>query len=58
MTKKRFRKLLRAHFTKYYLEHKDTLDNNWISNAYKASRNSKTNYNYNDCFEAIKRVLS
>lgn len=56
MTEKKFRKLLRAHFTAYYLNHKDTLAAGWISEAYRAAQNA-TAGNRQAAYEAIVAAL-
>lgn len=55
MTAKRYRKLCRALFTKFYLQHRaEGVD--WISAAYKATRNS-TAANYAVAYAALKKAL-
>lgn len=53
--RKRYRKLCRALFTKFYLQHRaDRVD--WISAAYKCTRNS-TAANYAVAYAALKKAL-
>ena len=55
MTAKRYRKLCRALFTKFYLQRRaDRVD--WISAAYKSTRNS-TATNYAVAYAALKKAL-
>lgn len=55
MTAKRYRKLLRAHFTTYYMQHPDTL-HGWIAKAYKAVQHT-TAKNYEVAYKAIMAAL-
>lgn len=55
MTKKRLQKLIRAHFTAYYMQHQEELSN-WVSNAYKAARNTNANNN-EQAYKAIVKAL-
>lgn len=55
MTQKRFRKLLRAHTTAYYLQNRERLSG-WIGGAYRAASRS-TSTNYSAALEAIQEAL-
>lgn len=55
MTRKRFQKLLRAHFTAYYLQHKDTMQG-WISGAYRAAQHANAG-DRRGAYEAIVAAL-
>lgn len=55
MTKKRFRKLLRAHFTKFYMQNRNDL-NGWISKAYRAARDCTAD-NYEWAYIQIKCAI-
>ncbi len=55
MTRKRFKKLLRAHFTAYYLQHKQLLGD-WIGEAYRAADMTKAR-NYASVLELIQKTL-
>lgn len=55
MTRKRFQKLLRAHFTAYYLQHQDTM-RGWISGAYRAAQQANAG-DRQSAYEAIVAAL-
>ena len=56
MTKKRFRKLLRAHFTAFYLQNREDL-RGWIAWAYKTASKSTTATDHAAALDAIKKAL-
>lgn len=55
MKTKKFRKLLRAHFTAYYMLNKNELKG-WIANSYKAAARA-TAGNNEQALAAIKNAL-
>lgn len=55
MTQKRFRKLLRAHYTAYYIQHKNELSD-WIGEAYRSASKS-TAGNYANALAVIQKAL-
>lgn len=55
MTRKKYRKLLQAHFTAVYLQNTTDLEG-WIGKAYQAARDSRCK-DYTVAFFAIKRTL-
>lgn len=61
MTKRKFRKLLRAHFTAYHLKYNPTMPlgyhRSWISEAYRAADRSNADdrdYAFKSITEALK----
>lgn len=55
MTAKRYRKLIRAHFTEYYMADRSNL-RDWIANAYRVSRDASAK-NYLVAYNATKNAL-
>ena len=55
MTRKKYPKQMRAHFTAYYLQHRKELGG-WIGNAYKTIRDSRPN-NMARALAAVQKAL-
>lgn len=55
MTRKKYQKQMRAHFTAYYHQHRKELAG-WIGNAYKTIRDSRPN-NMAQALAAVQKVL-